>query len=232
MLIRKRTCLSSYLPISILVIILCFATPSFALQKQQASLNLSTKEKIDIIVSILGTSFALFTLWRGIEQYKKDQRWKKAEFVAKEIKEFKSDPVTKNVMLMLDWNQREIKLSPNENIIFDIDLVLCKALQPKTYLNEQGGFTSQEALIRDHFDAFLDYLERFEAFIEAGLVGEKDFDPYLNYWFNIIGNRDSGRKDHKFYEIFWQYIDSFGYTKVQKLMSRYGYCIKPTTNTV
>lgn len=216
-----------------MVITLCFATPSFAVQEQQASRNLSTKEKVDIIVSILGTGFALFTLWRGIGQYKKDQRWKKAEFVAKEIKEFKSDPIIKNLMLMLDWNKREIKLSQDENmIIIDIDFILCKALQPKTYLNEKGGFTPQESLIRDHFDAFLDYLERFEAFIETGLVSEEDFSPYLNYWFNIIGNRNSGRKNQKFYDIFWQYIDSLGYTKVQKLMSRYGYFIKPTTNTV
>jgi hypothetical protein len=127
---------------------------------------------------------------------------------------------------MLDWNRREINLSQGVKI-FDIDVVLCKAFIPKTHKNEPQGFTIEETLIRDHFDTFFDYLERFESFIETGLVSKEDFYPYLNYWFNIIGNKQSGRKELEFYEILWKYIDFFGYTKVQKLMSRYGYNIKP-----
>ena len=108
---------------------------------------------------------------RRVEQYKKEKKWKKAEFVSKEIKEFKSDQAVKNVMLMLDWNEREINLSDDgTKKIFDIDTELSKALEPKTYRNEKGGFTSEQALIRDYFDIFFDYLERFDSFIEVGLV--------------------------------------------------------------
>lgn len=228
MSVKKYIYLTSFLLVLILAIF-CFPSPGFAIQNQKGLLNLSVKEIVDIVVSSLGTSFALFTLWRGVEQYRKEQKWKKAEFVAKEMKEFKSDPVVKKVMLMLDWNQRNIQLSDgsdNVETIFSIDSELCKALQSKTYLNEKGGFTHCQSLIRDHFDVFFDYLERFEVFIEVRLVTEEDFRPYLNYWLNLIGNRDSGRKSQDFYTILWEYIDFFGYEKVQKLMSRYGYCIK------
>ncbi|MBE9205840.1 hypothetical protein IQ244_04790 [Nostoc sp. LEGE 06077] len=228
MFTKKSIYTPAYILISSLMILLYFTEPSFASQNQNSTNSLSTKERIDTIISILGTSFALFTLWRGIEQYRKDKKWKKAELVAKEMKEFKSDPVIKNVMLMLDWNRRKINLS-QEVSIFNIDVELCKALQAKTYMNEPKGFTPAETLLRDHFDVFLDYLERFESFIETGLVSKEDFYPYLNYWFNIIGNKQSERKSLEFYEILWQYIDFFGYIKVQKLMSRYGYCIKPNT---
>jgi hypothetical protein len=131
-------------------------------------------------------------------------------------------------MLMLDWNQREIKLSDKpDREIFKIDAELLKALQPKTYFNEEGGFTPEQSLIRDHFDTFFDYLEKFDSFIEVGLVEEKDFLPYLYYWINLIGNKNSDRKSPEFYEMLWSYIDYFGYEKVQRFMLRYGYSIKP-----
>jgi hypothetical protein len=39
-----------------------------------------------------------------------------------------------------------------------------------------------------------DRLERFEYFLEAGLVSSKEFTPYLGYWLNILGNENNDRK--------------------------------------
>src|SRR5437763_11822396 len=61
----------------------------------------------------LGTAVAaLIAFIVGLAQYRHAQRWKRAEFVAKEIKELKSDPAIRNALLMLDWNERYIELFP------------------------------------------------------------------------------------------------------------------------
>ncbi len=188
------------------------------------------KEVASVVTPIIG----FFLFWRGVNQYEKEQNWKKAEFFAKEIKEFKSDPMVKNTMLMLDWNRRKIELSSNESL-FDIDSELCKALEAKTYFNEgdadEDGFSTQQSLIRDNFDVFFDYLEKFELFIEVELVKEKDFRPYLKYWIDLMGDKKSRRKPIEFYQILWEYIDFFRYEKLQCLMQRYGYNITPVKQT-
>ncbi len=197
----------TYLVFGVAAIAVCISSPAHAASQQNSS-ELSIKDIVEIIVSVLGTGFGLFTLWRGIEQYRKDQKWKRAEFVVKEIKEFNSDPAVKKAMLMLDWNQRKIVLSEEEEISIEmIDKVLCKALVSKTYKDEEGGFTREESLVRDTFDTFFDYLERFDSFIETGLVTKEEFSPYLSYWLNILGNKNSGRKDAEFYKCTKQYLD-------------------------
>ena len=184
------------------------------------------KEVVSIITPIIG----FFLFWRGVNQYEKEQNWKKAEFVAKEIKEFRSDPIVKDVMLMLDWNRREVKFSSGESIFY-IDFEVCEALKAKTYYKEgdadEDGFSTKQALIRDHFDIFFDYLEKFEVFIDIELVKEKDFRPYLKYWIDLIGDAKSVRKPAEFHQVLWNYIDFFGYEKLQHLMQRYGYNIIP-----
>ena len=50
-----------------------------------------------ILVAIVG--FAI-----GLMQYREAQRWKVAEFVANEFKEFEADPVVSNALTLIDWN--------------------------------------------------------------------------------------------------------------------------------
>lgn len=166
----------------------------------------------------------------GFFRYVRAQQWKTAEFVAKEIKEFESRPANRMVMQMLDWSVREVELFPEEEKVDErkvevTDDILSDVLVPHTV---RAIFSREEARIRDIFDRFLDDLERFEHFIQSGLVGPKDFHPYLIYWIEIIGDRHSGRKPLKFLQNIWSYIDFYGYSGVQKLFSRYGYDIRPS----
>jgi hypothetical protein len=55
-----------------------------------------------------------------------------------------------------------------------------------TALATSGGFTEEEAAIRDHFDAFLSYIERFEHFIKLELISEREIFPYLRYCIRIF----------------------------------------------
>jgi len=59
--------------------------------------------------------FWLTLVWRL--QYRKADQWKRAEFLANEMKEFFDDPDVRNVLTMIDWGQRRVDLfhSPDAN---------------------------------------------------------------------------------------------------------------------
>ena len=65
-------------------------------------------------LKIGGLSVTAVALTSGTYQYWKAQRWRRAEFVAQEIKAMKADRLVQAAMLMLDWDGRKIELSPEE----------------------------------------------------------------------------------------------------------------------
>jgi hypothetical protein len=169
----------------------------------------------------------LIAFLAGLMQYRKAQRWKRAEFVAGAIKEFKADPMVRNVLLMLDWNERAIDLfphdpDPNKRSIRIEDSAIAAALVPHL---TRSNFSPVESALRDTFDRFFDHLERFEYFLEAGLVSVREFAPYLRYWLDILGNENSGRKSPEFVRALWVYLD-FYYSGVISLLRRFGYQVR------
>jgi hypothetical protein len=63
-----------------------------------------------LIVSFFGFIGAIMAFSLAIMQYKKGERWKRMEFIAREIKEFESDPMVQNALLMIDWGRRRVNL--------------------------------------------------------------------------------------------------------------------------
>ena len=63
-------------------------------------------------ITLAAMSGGLIAFLAGLTQYRRAQRWKRAEFVAGEMKEFKADPWVRNALLLLDWNERAIDLFP------------------------------------------------------------------------------------------------------------------------
>ena len=168
----------------------------------------------------------------GLVQYRHAQRWKRAEFVANEMKEFKADSLVRNALLLLDWNERAIELFPHEanpdkRSVRIEDRVIARALVPHL---ARCDFAPVEIALRDIFDRFFDRLERFEYFLEAGLVSSRQFAPYLRYWLDILGNENSGRKSPEVVRAIWGYID-FYYAGVTSLLRRFGYHIRPTKHS-
>jgi hypothetical protein len=184
----------------------------------------------------LGTAAAAFIAFlAGLIQYRVTQRWKRSEFVAREVKEFKSDRAIRNALLMLDWNERYVELFPLEpdasrrNVLVT-DALLGHALAPmpdKAAARLHEEFKTEEIAIRAAFDQLFDALERFEYFIQAGLVSRHAFDPYLYYWIRLLGDPQCGRKPAEVMDNLWAYVDSYSYSGVQKLLRRYGYDIRP-----
>ncbi|MBN8680458.1 MAG: hypothetical protein J0M29_19690 [Chitinophagales bacterium] len=182
---------------------------------------------IDLLLKVIGGITATVLFFIGFWRYNREQKWKRKEFVAKEIKEFHEDRMNKNAMLMLDWDTRNIELYP-EHPEYEKRFVkigrkeLAKALIPHHILSR--SFNRDEAIIRDTFDHFLSNITRFEHFVETGIVSIEDFKPYLRYWMDAIAYKlpEPSRS------VLHHYILAYEYVGVMKFLARFGREIKPT----
>lgn len=195
----------------------------WAQSSEAARETLEQRWDLEDWLGILGGAIGLTTLGIGVYQYSQAEKWKRAEFVANKIDEFEADPAVQRVLTMLDWNARTLHY-PNGQAIKVDDIVLCNALAIPA---GHAHFSDAEALVRDDFSEFLDWLERFETFIQAGLVKVQEFQPYLDYWLNILGNPHSGRKAIAFYTALSEFLNTYSYARTRQLLSRYGYPIDP-----
>lgn len=175
-------------------------------------------------IALLGVVAGIVGFISGLNQYIQTQKWKRAEFVVKEIKEFEAKPEVSAALQMLDWNARCSNVPGLEEPIQVTDELLIRALVPHT---KRNNFSPEEVAVRDCFDELFDSLERFDHFIQSNLVTADEFRPYLIYSLRIMGDQRSQRKPPQFYKNLWDYINFYEYPGVQRLLKRYGYDIKP-----
>jgi hypothetical protein len=159
----------------------------------------------------------------GLLQYRQAQKWKRAEWVAKEMKEFYDNPVVHRAMLMIDWEGRTFAF-PEESpetgtrLVRVTDDVVTGAL--RLYQMDQADFTTDEVVIRDTFDELLDGMEMFASFRAAGLVTAKDIKPYLAYWIEKIRSADTSGEPKRLVQL-RAYIQNYGYSGIQKMFQDY-----------
>jgi hypothetical protein len=162
------------------------------------------------IIPILG----IFPFVKLIWEYTRDLKWKKSEFLAKEIKDFQSDENVKIVFQLLDWNSRKIKLKSNEYNISDNDLI--SALQTH---DKKSKFSIQEAELRDIFDYFFDKLSLFNIYINNGLISEEELYEYIGYYVNILTSKT--KKPRLLIDTFDEYIRFYEFENVSELIERF-----------
>lgn len=161
----------------------------------------------------LGPVVVVLTFIKVTWEYIKGQKWKKSEFLSKEIKEFFKDDIVKMVCAMLDWNTRKIEI--DGKVVTVTDEMLYEALQTH---NVKGKFTETEAKIRDIFDQFFDKLSYFNIHIENGLVSQREVLSYLSYYLDILSK--PGRKSKRLVATFNNYINYYGFKNVQELINK------------
>ena len=174
---------------------------------------------LEFLLKVIAAAGGLYLFFIGLKRYLNDQIWKRNEFVAKEIKEFTSDKMAQNIMSIFDWGSRYVELFPNKPNYDDrfvkVDRQILKsALQFHEIRDSDSSkkrFTPTEVAIRDNFDCFLFYFERFEHFIEAGLITAKELEPYLRYWIDTI-SEDMESDVRNFIN---HYIDRYEYKGTQ-----------------
>lgn len=160
----------------------------------------------------------------GLWQYHKAQVWKRLEFVAGEMKAFFDDEAASAAMTMLDWSRKEIQLfrfrNPDDSTSETVTYEIVKA----SLGTERGKRHNKvESAVREIFDRFLSYLERFEGFIETGAVKQKDLKPYLHYWTKLLSgsNCHSPLVSIEVLPQLWAFVDHYGYDKVRHFVGRY-----------
>ena len=189
---------------------------------------------LEFLLKFIGGIGAFWLFVIGFRRYKKDQTWKRNEFVATEVKEFNADPMCRNAMYMLDWPERYIYFFPDQpdyaRRFAKVDrAILRRALQ---YHELRGGdintirFTDDEVAIRDSFDQFFSYFERFYQFVEAGLITPAELEPYLNYWINLI----TFSLEPDLRETLYHYVNRYQYTGTASLFKSFGKDISPTSD--
>ncbi|MEM8605181.1 MAG: hypothetical protein AAGF24_15280, partial [Cyanobacteria bacterium P01_H01_bin.121] len=163
--------------------------------KQPSTLQLIVE--VAIALSFLVASSAVVA---AVGLFRQQQRWQKLSYIRKLVCEFETNPTLQNALRILDFeNYRQMQVPAEGNlpaILFvPTDRLLRAALIPYDEVLQRQAALNQlkdkpsypqalqqfrvEAALRDWFDAFLLALERFNEYIEAGLVTPKDLRPYL-----------------------------------------------------
>lgn len=180
--------------------------------------------EIELVLKIGGFVITVLLFIKGVYEYTKAQKWKKAEFVSKEMKEFNNDFDMKRAMALLDWNSNEIELKNNElgskNQLSFTDELIISSLQTH---KERSQFKDEEVVIKGIFDAFFDRLILFDNYIETGLIQAKDIQPYLVYWIAILADAQNNRKSKEVRTQIWKYMDEYGYSQLRSFCAKFGF---------
>ena len=193
-----------------------------------------SQEKLKLLIDVLGALltaagllFAGYQFRRGVQQYKREQRWKQKEYAAREYDRLVNEPRTALPLQMLDWDERSLPLLTDRDgkpVLVIVD----RSMLGRSLIPHQFGFRlrwgAEEAVIRDQFDALLERLSSFEIMIAEGLIEQADLAPYLSYWMALIANPDK-RSSPDVIHILWLYIREYDFTLVPRLVRRFGYKI-------
>jgi hypothetical protein len=198
-----------------------------------------TLKHVEIGLSIVGLAGAIVAVVVGYLQYRRSEQWKRAEFVAQEMKEFNTDTKVSLTLTMIDWGVRNLPLHSVRNredqTLTRVSRELqSRALLPHTLVGPSAGsdreaedtgdgsdnaerFTFDQGIIRDCYDTFLDWFERFGSYLESKLVSVKDLEPYLFYWVNDIAAPARDQLDADWSACLLLYIHVYEYKGVQAL---------------
>jgi hypothetical protein len=199
--------------------------------------------QIEVLLTFLGVCGAVVAFVIGLGHYKRAEQWKRAEFIASEMKEFFASPRVDVALTLVDWGGRNVRLlglvNPNDvTLTYVTREMQCWALLPHQVVNRARGsdveseragaeaaFSPEHGLIRDCYDSLLDGFERFDSYLESEFVTLPELRPYISYWVKDIAAPASDPMDAAWTACLFVYIQAYGYQGVQNLFGRFGYQI-------
>ena len=189
---------------------------------------------------VISTVVAVIAFLMALHQWRTAQQWKRAEFVASEVKDAFSDPSVRTVLYLLDWNARYYDLREKDDGPTELkkvlinDEMLTRALRihwegesGEELQKGKAGFTPTEERIRVVFDDFLGRLQRFAHFKEAELISNDDILPYWRYWLQAMTIPEPHRKSAAVLKAIWRYVNAYGYADVIALVTDLGFDLNP-----
>lgn len=151
----------------------------------------------------------------GLYKWTSEQNWQKMKYIAEQVKIFDSDKCVIRTKKMLDWEATRLQFDCGEHSITREKVA--KALR---IFGGDDVFENFEAEIRGDFDTFFDYLNRFQAFVDVGLIEAEKLDPFLGYWLEILSTvRSNSDEPDEFIESIHKYCSCYGYERALKLIS-------------
>jgi hypothetical protein len=162
-------------------------------------------------LTLLGAAIAFVI---GLLQYSRAQQWKRAEFLANEMKDLFGNVGCVNALTMIDWASREIPLAAVRDLANRTTIAITyreqsEALRPHTLepaptdststtskaettgksspsIDGEGKFSPNEVLIRDCYDALLDRFDRLGSYVSRSLISPEDLRTYIGYYVTVI----------------------------------------------
>lgn len=198
-----------------------------------------------MVISLLGFGGALSAFGFALYQFRRAEQWKRAEFIANEIKAMEAERLVQNTQTMIDWGHRRINLfaltEPKHSDYIEVTREMqWQALLPhpvkQLYNEDQASnnphrdtatFTSIEARIRDNYDFYLTRLDRLATFVKSGLFTAAELEPFISYWIEVISKAENSEKDGPWRAALLTYINYYNYAGVLHLFECYGKNIRP-----
>lgn len=162
---------------------------------------MTSDNKVALIIAGIGTATWLY-------EYVKQLRWTRDKYLVERVDAFKAKQSTKQMQLMLDWNDNYIKINGKSERVND--KILFEALQTH---DVKDRFSDLEYELRKIFDEYFDGLNEFVMLCDTGLINQRHLRIYFNYWFRIL-NGESCNKPTKLVEQIKKYLLYYGYKDV------------------
>lgn len=177
------------------------------------------------ILPQLAVAAGLFAFFNGLWQYRDAQKWKRNEFIVKEITEYEKNQFVINAQAVLDSSGQTVQLPPKDAagflpFMFVDNNTLTGILSTP---NPTQPLTKSEGRIRDSFDIFLSNLEKFNHYLNTGLVKQREVEFYLRYWLRIMGDKNNSKLSNDARARLWAYIRENDFPGVIELLNKFGY---------
>jgi hypothetical protein len=217
----------------------------------------ATMEHVKSLLTVAGSLGSFVLLLIGVFTYLRTEKWKRAEFLANEMKEFFANSRVQKALLLIDWGCRNIQLlddrPADQSRVVVTRRMQTMALRPhilmerssslleysgsdvETFVANEAmsavGFTQPQAAIRDCYDAFLDGLERFASYAKTGLIDVGSMRPYIGYWIANISSLTEDPDDAAWCAALLTYMCFYQFEGVLWLFDAFGTPIDPSSAT-
>lgn len=139
----------------------------------------------------------------ALVQWRRDQAWKRAEKLDTLYKEFGNDRLIQIACRVLDWSRGNFKFPDGEEFRFT-DEDVQKSLV--VHGCEELTFTSNQARMRDAYDAILAFFDRLETAVDGGLIDQGPTMNLFGYWIRHFGEMP---EHPKCAESAFKYVDQY-----------------------
>jgi hypothetical protein len=191
-------------------------------EKRKRSFNWTI---IPAYIGLVATAISVYYTSRTVRE---SEKWRKGEFIAAQFEKFNQDSSVEFVTGFLDYYSRLVTFEMEGTSSLSVDDI-AEYLFPVDLSPDADPL--KRGIIRGYFDDYLDRLSVFNRYINAGLVKQRDVEPYLVYQLKIIDTPGDEERLKSFQEALWSYIERYSFSDVQELLCKFGFNIYPSSKS-